>query len=70
MDGFSEPSAREFDVILPLVANGGKRAFGHLYDLSPRQAFCGCTLLFEETGACGRSLEEGFYQDLAEGRLL
>ncbi len=60
MNSFSEPTERELDGLLPLIAGGDRLAFGRLYDLTSGKLFAVVRCVVKKPELAEEALQEAF----------
>jgi RNA polymerase sigma-70 factor, ECF subfamily len=60
MNTLIEPLDRQLDDLLPLVANGDRRAFGQLYDLTSNKLFAVVRCVLKKPELAEEALQESF----------
>ena len=70
MSSFSEPIERELDGLLPLVANGDRRAFGRLYDITSGKLFAVVRCVLKKPELAEEALQEAFIKVWQRAALL
>jgi RNA polymerase sigma-70 factor (ECF subfamily) len=60
MSSFSEPIEIELDSLLPLIANGDRKAFGRLYDLTSSKLFAVVRCVLKKPELAEEALQEAF----------